>query len=98
MGVDYGTEPENVVKLLEGVAREHPQILKVPPPQAVFVAFADSAITFELRAWTDRFERWPAISTELAIAVYAAIRAAGMKIPFAQHEVRLIQDAPPDRE
>ena len=96
VGVDYGTEPENVVKLLEGVAREHPQILKVPPPQAVFVAFADSAITFELQAWTDRFERWPTIATELAIAVYAALRAAGMKIPFAQHEVRLLQDAAPN--
>jgi potassium efflux system protein len=94
VGVDYGSEPENVVKVLEGVARGHPQILKAPSPEAVFVAFSDSAITFELRAWTDRFECWPAIATELAIAVYAALRAAGMKIPFARHEVRLLHDAP----
>jgi potassium efflux system protein len=92
VGVDYGSAPENVVKLLERVAQGHTQILKIPPPQAVFVAFGDSSINFELRAWTDRFERWPAIATELAIAVYAALRAAGMKIPFAQHEVRLLHD------
>jgi hypothetical protein len=67
-----------------------------PPrsPRADATAFSDSAITFELQAWTDRFERWPAIATKLAIAVYAALRAAGMKIPFAQHEVRLLPDAP----
>jgi potassium efflux system protein len=80
------------VKLLERVAQGHPQVLKIPPPQAVFVAFGDSAINFELRAWTDRFERWPVIAPELAIAVYAALPAAGMKIPFAQHEVRLLHD------
>jgi small-conductance mechanosensitive channel len=94
VGVDYGSPPEKVVEVLEAVARAHPQILEYPPPQAVFTAFADSSINFELRAWTSRFERWPAIQTELAAAVYAALHAAGMSLPFPQREVRLLRDAP----
>jgi small-conductance mechanosensitive channel len=58
------------------------------------MAFGDSSINFELRAWTNRFDRWKVIETELAAAVYAALRHAGMTIPLPQREVRLLQDAP----
>ena len=32
------------------------------------------------------------IQTELAAAIYAALRAAGMSLPFPQREVRLLRD------
>jgi small-conductance mechanosensitive channel len=92
VGVGYGSPPEKVVEVLEVVARKHPQILGDPPPQAVFMAFGDSSINFELRAWTNLFERWPRIRTELAVAIYAALHAAGMTIPFPQREVRVLHD------
>jgi len=75
------------------VARAHPEVLKTPAPQAVFIAFGDSSINFELRAWTNRFERWPKIQTELAGGVYAALHRAGMTLPFPQREVRVLRDA-----
>ena len=37
------------------------------------MAFGESAVNFELRAWTNHFERWPKIRTELAVEVYAAL-------------------------
>jgi len=92
VGVDYGSPPDKVVDVLEAVAREHPQIMQTPPPQAVFKSFGDSSINFELRAWTNRFERWPKIQTELAAAIYAALHAAGMSLPFPQREVRVLRD------
>ncbi len=92
VGVDYGSAPERVLEVLMSVARAHPQVLKDPAPQAIVVGFGDSSINFELRAWTNRFERWVTIKTELAVAVYAALRAAGMRFPFPQREVRLLGD------
>jgi potassium-dependent mechanosensitive channel len=92
VGVDYGSAPERVVEVLESVARNHPAILKDPAPQAVFMKFDDSSIDFELRAWTNQFERWPKIQTELAAGVYAALHAAGMSLPFPQREVRVLHD------
>ena len=94
VGVDYGSAPEKVVEVLEAVARAHPQVMQNPAPQAVVIAFGDSSINFELRAWTNRFEQWPKIQTELAAAMYAALHAAGMTFPFPQREVRLLRDAP----
>ena len=92
VGVDYGSAPDKVVEVLESVARSHPAILKDPAPQAVFTKFDDSSIDFELRAWTNQFERWPKIKTELAAGVYAALHAAGMSLPFPQREVRVLTD------
>jgi small-conductance mechanosensitive channel len=97
VGVDYGSAPDKVVDVLEAVARAHPQIMPTPPPQAVFKSFGDSSINFELRAWTNRFERWPVIQTELAGAIHAALRAAGMSLPFPQREVRLLREDPAGR-
>jgi small-conductance mechanosensitive channel len=92
VSVSYGSPPEQVVEALEAVARAHPQIMQSPPPQAVFTAFGDSSIDFELRAWTNRSDRWPKIRTELAAAIYAALPAAGMTFPFPQREIRLLRE------
>jgi small-conductance mechanosensitive channel len=90
VSVAYASPPEKVVAVLQAVAQGHPHVLKDPAPQALFIAFGDSAIDFELRAWTSQFEGWATIRSELAIAVYAALQGAGMTIPFPQREVRLV--------
>jgi len=66
--------------------------LKNPKPQVFFVGFGDNSINFELRAWTDQFTDWGKIKSELTVAVYDAVQAAGMAFPLSQHEVRLLQD------
>ena len=36
-------------------------VLAEPAPLALFLGFGDSALNFELRAWTDRFDQWAVI-------------------------------------
>ncbi len=67
-------------------------VLAKPAPEALFPEFADSALKFELRAWTGDFDRWLTIKSDLNVAVYAALLDAGMEIPFPQREVRLRRD------
>ena len=92
VGVAYGAGPDEVVKLLTDVAGAHPDVIAQPAPQALFLGFGDSALKFELRAWTNRLDRFGLIKSELGIAVFRALRAAGISIPFPQHEVRLLHD------
>jgi small-conductance mechanosensitive channel len=89
VGVAYGTEPERVLALLAEVAASHPDVLEDPAPQALFEGFGDSALEFLLRAWTDHFDRWPLVRSELTVRMNAALRDAGIEIPFPQREVRL---------
>jgi small-conductance mechanosensitive channel len=92
VNVAYGSAPEKVIELLGGVAAAHPGVLAEPPPLALFLGFGESALNFELRAWTNRFDRRVMILSDLGVAVYAALRAAGMEIPVPQREVRLRQE------
>ena len=92
VGVSYSAHPKQVMEMLETVAQAHPQVLRQPAPRAFFTGFGDSSINFELRAWTDQFDQWFQIRSELATAVFDAGQAAGISFPFPQREVRLLQD------
>jgi small-conductance mechanosensitive channel len=89
VGVAYGTSPEKVADVLLGVARAHAEVVADPAPVVLFRGFGESALRFELRVWTDRFDRWLLIQSELAGACYAGLREAEIDIPFPQREVRL---------
>jgi small-conductance mechanosensitive channel len=89
VGVAFGTAAEKVTEVLLGVARAHPCVLDSPEPLVIFRGFGDSALRFELRAWTDRFDRWFLTQSELAVTTYGALRDAGIEIPFPQYDVHV---------
>jgi len=91
VGVNYGAAPKKVIELLEAVAREHPKVLQEPAPRCLFLSYGDSSISFELRAWTE-YSNSQQVHSDLTVAIYDAVYAAGMSFPFPQREVRLIQD------
>jgi small-conductance mechanosensitive channel len=92
VGVNYSAPPQKVIEVIESAASGHPRILNDPPPQALFLGFGNSSIDFELRAWTSSFLDWNKVRSDLAVAVYDAVRAAGFSFPFPQREVRLLQE------
>jgi small-conductance mechanosensitive channel len=92
VGVAYGTEPHRVVTLLADVARRTPGVLLEPAPVVLFLGFGDSALNFQLRAWTGHFEEWIRTRSELGLAVHDALDKAGITVPFPQREVRVIPE------
>jgi potassium efflux system protein len=91
VAVIAGTAPKKVIELIEAVAREHPQVLHDPAPRCFFMNYADNAINFELRVWTD-FANSGQVHSDLTVAIYEAVNAAGMSFPFPQREKRLLSD------
>jgi potassium-dependent mechanosensitive channel len=89
VGVAYGTDPQRVIALLAEAAASVPGVLANPAPIALFQGFGDSSLNFELRAWTDHFEEWAAIRSQIAVAVNNRLKAAGIEIPFPQRDVNL---------
>jgi len=89
VGVAYGTDPQRVIDLLRDAAASVPGVLANPAPVVLFQSFGDSALNFEVRAWTARFEEWVVIHSQVAVAVNAALKAAGIEIPFPQRDVTL---------
>ena len=78
------------------MARANPGVLPDPAPVVLFLGFGDSALNFQVRAWTARFEEWVRTRSELGLAVHAALKEAGIEIPFPQRDVHIVHDpAPP---
>jgi len=98
VGVAYGTAPERVLELLRGAAAGHPKVLPYPPPNPLFVGFGDSALDFSLRFWTAEFDNWMTVQSDVLAAVEAALRGAGIEIPFPQRDLHLRSVDPAARE
>jgi small-conductance mechanosensitive channel len=98
VGVAYGTDLERVIAILLDVARSNENVLKEPPPQALFVGFGDSALNFSLRAWTDlEYERSPIVTSDLALAVNRRLVEAEISMPFPQRDLHLASVSPDAR-
>ena len=89
VNVSYGTAPDMVLKVLVGAAQAQNDIAGQPAPQAFFLGFGDSALRFELQAWTHRLDALLGVKSDLGVSVYATLREAGMAIALPQQEVHL---------
>ncbi len=88
VGVAYGTEPKRVLEILRLVAKASPRVLAEPAPQAFMVRFGDSSLDFRLLAWV-RAEEFVDAASDLNVGVDAALKEAGISIPFPQRDLHL---------
>jgi potassium-dependent mechanosensitive channel len=89
VGVAYGTDPETVLELLLKVAKDHPEIIDNPEPEALFQNFGESSLDFELRAWTESPRGWVTVKSDLTVRMHKALQEANIEIPFPQRDVNL---------
>ena len=89
VGVAYGTDPEQVIRILLDAAGQHPDVSSDPEPLVIFTGFGDSSLDFQLKCWVDRFELALSVASELRVAVNRALAQAGIEIPFPQRDINL---------
>jgi len=89
VGVAYGSDPEQIIKLLVGVATTNPGVMRSPEPVAFFLGFGDSALNFELRFWSARQETWFQLKSDVGVAIGRALAEAGIEIPFPQRDLNV---------
>jgi potassium efflux system protein len=88
----YGEDPERVMGLLVKTAATHPNVTQDPPPDAVLKQFGEDALVFVLGFTTEDVARFPFVQSDVAVAVNAALREAGIEIPVPQRIVHLEQN------
>ncbi|HXV36592.1 MAG TPA: mechanosensitive ion channel domain-containing protein [Myxococcota bacterium] len=89
IGVKYGTDPEQVIQILQSIAQGNERILQRPPPSALFRRHGESSLDFELRVWIGNIDDWLNVESELNTAINRALAAAGIEIPFPQRDLHL---------
>jgi potassium-dependent mechanosensitive channel len=89
VGVAYGTEVKRVLELLREAGETHPDVLKDPPPQTLFMAFGDSALDFELRVWVQGLAMRLKARSEILARIDELFRENDIEIPFPQRDLHL---------
>lgn len=83
VGVAYGTEPAQVMEVLEKAVASLDGALAEPAPAVSLMGFGASAIDYRVFVWAKTSD-FGSVLGRSRIAVYEALNAAGIDIPFDQ--------------
>ncbi|MGK0361573.1 MAG: small-conductance mechanosensitive channel, partial [Bradymonadia bacterium] len=82
VGVAYGSDLQQVTRILIEVGRAHADVLGWPGPRVEMIGFGDSSINFELHVWTRRLRTLPGLRSDLYLDIDARFREEDVTIPF----------------
>ncbi|MDC0535033.1 mechanosensitive ion channel [Francisellaceae bacterium] len=88
VGVSYDANPREVLKILEGVAKNNERVYPQPAPSVIFSSFDDSSLLFVLRAFINKSDQ-VSIETDLRIEIYEALNENGISIPYPQRDIHV---------
>ena len=93
VGVAYASDADQVEAVQLRVAAENEKVCEQPSPRVRFRTFGPSSIDYELLCWVEEPVFRGIVTHELVKATHKAFAAAGIEIPFTQHDVH-IREAP----
>lgn len=89
VGIAYGESVDGARNTLLELAKSYPLVIEEPASEVVVTALADSAVSLELRVWVKNADYWNTFFY-LNQAVYDKLNEKGIKIPFNQMDVHII--------
>ncbi len=89
VGVAYGSDLEEVKRIMIEVCQKHPKVLDDPPPNAYFVNFGDSSLDLTCISFVEHYKDAWTTADEIRMAIYKAFDEHNIEIPFPQHVVYL---------
>lgn len=89
VGVAYGSDVELVKELLLQVARNHPKVLKHPPPLVLFMDFGDSSLNFKLIFTLNNSFEAVMPQSDIRFEINRLFKEHNITIPFPQRDVHL---------
>ncbi|SDJ66480.1 small conductance mechanosensitive channel [Ferrimonas sediminum] len=91
IGIAYDSDAEQAIGCLLEVLGDSPQVDKHQVPQVGINAFGDSAITLGVRYWVP-YTQYYQIKFQTNLALFKALQANNIEIPFPQRHVTLVND------
>ena len=89
VGVALGSDARQVLELLKKVTVATEGIAPTPEPVVLVTSLIASSLNVGIRAWTNDFNNWGTIRSNLTIRVYDALNEADIEIPFPRQELHI---------
>jgi small-conductance mechanosensitive channel len=92
VGVSYAADLDEVKRVLRQAAESLPGRSERHEPRVLLCGFGDSSVNFEVSVWSE--DPWGARVTRSSLneAIWWALRAAKITIPYPQRDVHLIRE------
>lgn len=87
--VSYLADAERVRDILQTVASECPLLMQHPTPTVNFDNFGADGLEFSVGGVISDVSKGDAAKTDLRFRILKAFRAAGIEMPYAQHDIHL---------
>jgi small-conductance mechanosensitive channel len=87
VGVAYGSDVEQVKRVLMEVALEVELVLRDPAPESFFISFGDSALVMNLFFWVEHHSDLMAVSDRINTLIIKRFRENNIQIPFPTRAV-----------
>lgn len=87
VGVAYGSDIEQVRKVLLEIAGQHEEVVADPEPRVRFRSFGDSALELQLLCWVDEPVLRGRVIDSLNTRIYQRFQRDGIVIPFPQRDL-----------
>ncbi|MGI9220475.1 MAG: mechanosensitive ion channel domain-containing protein, partial [Woeseiaceae bacterium] len=89
VGVAYGSDAEQVHKVIGNTLESLPLVLQEPPPKVYFTGFGDSSLEFTIHAYLRELsDRMPMVHA-IHDAILKTLREHKIKIPFPQRDIHI---------
>ncbi len=90
VSVAYGSDPREVERALLEAAASSDDVLQLPMPTVRFFAFGESALEFELLAWTSGLlHRAGMFKSNLNFAIHDSLKEHEIQVPFPQRDLHI---------
>lgn len=89
VGVDYSSDVNQVMEILEKVVHTQEGIQKDPKPFVRFIDFGDSSLDFSVIFWSEEVFRVRNIQSDLRVKIFNAFKENNISIPFPQRVVHI---------
>jgi len=93
VGVDYGTDPKLVHRLLQQAAAENPRVLSDRPPTSWLLNFGASTLEFELRIFVGTLGDRLAVRDEINTRLIELFDESGIAFAYPQLDIH-VRDVP----
>ncbi len=91
VGVAYGSDVEKVRSILLDCANAEDEVIRKEETAIFFDDFSDSSLKFKVYFWIEKPFLRKLISSNIRFKIEQEFRANGIKIPFPQRDIHLIQ-------
>lgn len=89
VGVAYGSDAEQVRRLIAEILHRHPHVMSDPAPSVTFESFGDSALVFKLRCFLPDMQVRLETINDLHTQIYKTLTSHGVEIAFPQKDIHI---------